>query len=55
MGVSIPQIITGNSAAGAAQLGYSVKFNARGRYSQQGYQGWSTNDACDLAFTPSSN
>ena len=55
MGVSIPQIITGDSAAGAAQLGYSVKFNARGRYSQQGFQGWSTNDACDLAFTPSSN
>ena len=55
MGVSIPQIITGDSATGAAQLGYSVKFNARGQYSQQQAVDWSTNDGCDLAFTPSSN
>ena len=55
MGVSIPQIITGDSAAGAAQLEYSVKFNARGQYSQQQNVDWSTNDGCDLAFTPASN
>ena len=55
MGVSIPQIITGDSAAGAAQLGYSVKFNARGQYSQQFATEYNTNDGCDLAFTPSSN
>ena len=55
MGVAIPQIITGDSAAGAAQLGYSVKFNSRGQYSQQFATEYSTNDGCDLAFTPSSN
>ena len=55
MGVSIPQIITGDSAAGAAQLTHSVKFNARGQYSQQTDIDWSTNDGCDLAFTPASN
>ena len=55
MGIAIPQIITGDSAAGAAQLGYSVKFNARGNYSQQQNVDWNTNDGCDLAFTPSSN
>ena len=60
MGVLIPQIITGDSAAGAAQLGYSVKFNARGKYSQQQNKqsdtsSWSTNDGCYLSFTPASN
>tara|TARA_Y100001973_G_scaffold13217_1_gene18506 strand:- start:4225 stop:9516 length:5292 start_codon:yes stop_codon:yes gene_type:complete len=60
MGVSIPQIITGDSAAGAAQLTHSVKFNARGQYSQQqnhqnDTSSWNTNDGCDLAFTPASN
>lgn len=60
MGVAIPQIITGDSAAGAAQLEYSVKFNSRGKYSQQqnhqdNSSSWSTNDGCYLSFTPASD